>query len=65
MIWLAFRVECLVIEGDRYPNPHCTDHIGGNPLYTLLPHKIDQYGLLRLKCDPQFLRSKAFHDLCS
>ena len=39
-IWLAFTVEYLMTEGARYPSPHCPDHLSGNPLFTLLLHKI-------------------------
>lgn len=29
-------------EGARYPSLHHTDHLGGNPIYTLSPYQIQR-----------------------
>lgn len=40
VIWLAFGVEYLVIEGAKYMSLYLRDHLSGNTLCTLLPQKI-------------------------
>lgn len=36
-------------EGARYPSPHCADHLGGDTLYILSPHKIKRPVLFKDK----------------
>lgn len=39
-MWLAFKIQYMVMESSRYLSPHCPDLLSENPLHALLPHKI-------------------------
>lgn len=70
VMWLAFKIQYMVMESPRYLSPHCPDLLSENPLHALLPHKKkkrekDQCcSWSKSEWNLQFSRSNVFHDPC-